>query len=275
ALQLAERDRLDPMMQRLLANLDLVARGQRARLALLCGADDEDLDDMLAELRHLDPRPCAGYGAPDTPPRVPDILLERGPDGGWVITLNPETLPRIAIDETYMLELDAAGDETRRWIARQRTEAQWILRSVAKRAETILTVTREVVRRQEGFFARGPAGLTPMTLRHVADATDLHESTVSRVAAGKLIQTPRGLFELKFFFTNAVGQDSQLSAEAVREKLRLLIEAEAPEKVLSDDDLVLALKAEGMPIARRTVAKYRNAMRIPSSVDRRRQKAFA
>lgn len=275
ALQLAERDRLDPMMERLLANLDLIAKGNRRRLAQICEADDEDLDDMLAELRRLNPRPGAMVEAPAPAPRVPDILLSRRADGGWDIALNPETLPRVAVDESYCLSLSASGEETDRWLARQRAEAHWVLRSVAKRSETILKVTGEVVRRQGAFFDEGPTGLRPMTLRHVAEETGLHESTVSRVVAGKLIHTPRGLFELKFFFTNAVGEGDDLSAEAVRDRLRALIEAEVPEKVLSDDDLVAALKAEGMPIARRTVAKYRNAMRIPSSVDRRRQKAFA
>ena len=174
-----------------------------------------------------------------------------------------------------MLRLDGQGRECDRWIAERRAEAQWLVRSMAKRAETILTVTREIVRAQGDFFEKGAAGLRPLTLKRVAEETDLHESTVSRVAANKLIATPRGVFELKFFFTNAVGEADDLSAESVRCQLKALVDAEPADAVLSDDDLVRLLRTQGIEIARRTVAKYRKMLRIPSSVDRRRRKAFA
>ncbi|MEM7527052.1 MAG: RNA polymerase factor sigma-54 [Pseudomonadota bacterium] len=275
SLQLAERDRLDPMMRALLANLDLLARGDARRLATATGAEPEDIADMLADLRRLDPRPGTRYAAEEPLPRVPDVLLARARDGGWEITLNPETLPRVQMDETFMLRLDSKGRECDRWIAERRSEAQWLLRSMAKRAETILTVTREIVRAQGAFFDEGPSGLRPLTLRRVAEETGLHESTVSRVAANKLIATPRGVFELKFFFMNAVGDDTEMAAETVRQRLRALVASEEAEEVFSDDELVQRLRAEGIDIARRTVAKYRKMLRIPSSVERRRRKAFA
>ncbi|MEL6576304.1 MAG: RNA polymerase factor sigma-54 [Pseudomonadota bacterium] len=275
ALQLAERDRLDPMMQALLDNLELVAKGDARRLAAATGADSEDITEMLAELRRLDPRPGAGFGAEEPAPRVPDVLLTRTQSGGWDITLNPATLPRVQMDETFLLRLDAAGTEVDRWIAERRSEAQWLMRSMAKRAETILTVTREIVRAQGAFFEDGPSGLRPLTLRRVAEETGLHESTVSRVAANKLVATPRGVFELRFFFTNGVGEDSDLAAESVRQRLKVLVAGEPADAVYSDDELVTRLRAEGIDIARRTVAKYRKMLRIPSSVERRRLKAFA
>ncbi|MEO0760218.1 MAG: RNA polymerase factor sigma-54 [Pseudomonadota bacterium] len=274
ALQLAEKGRLDPMIRCLLDNLALLERGDRRRLCLACAAQPDDIADMLAELRRLDPRPGARFRAEDPAPRIPDILMRRTADGGWEIALNSETLPRVAVDQTYALRLDATGRETDRWIAERRAEAQWLVRSIAKRAETILAVATEIARVQDAFFEQGASALRPLTLRQVAEATGLHESTVSRVASGKLVATPRGVFELRYFFTNAVGTGDQ-SAESVRQRLRALVEAEPPDGVLSDDDLVEALKREGIEIARRTVAKYRKVLGIPSSVDRRRRKAFA
>ncbi|MGF1553253.1 MAG: RNA polymerase factor sigma-54 [Paracoccaceae bacterium] len=275
ALQLAEADRLDPMMRRFLDNLALVAKGDRRRLCLACEATAEDVADMLAEIRRLDPRPGLAFAPALAPTRVADVLLARGPRGGWDIALNPETLPRVAVDHRYTLSLDAAGRESDRWIADKRAEAQWLVRSIAKRAETVLTVVREIVRAQEAFFDRGASGLRPLTLRRIAETTGLHESTVSRVAANKLIATPRGLFELKFFFCNGVGEDGALSAETVRQRLGALVAAEPADAVLSDDDLVAALNREGMHVARRTVAKYRKTLGLPSSVERRRLKALA
>ncbi|MEO0820666.1 MAG: RNA polymerase factor sigma-54 [Pseudomonadota bacterium] len=275
ALQLAERGRLDPMMQALIDRLDLLATGNLRRLCAAIGATEEDLADMLADLRRLDPRPGHAFAPEPVAPRVPDVLLSRGRDGGWEIVLNPETLPRVSMDRHFAVSLDAAGAETDRWIAERRAEAQWLIRSVEKRANTILSVTREIVRAQSGFFEIGPAGLRPLTLRRVADEAGLHESTVSRVASNKLIQTPRGLYEMKFFFSNAVGEDQDLAAETVRQRVKAVIEAEAGDAVLSDDDVVDKLRSEGIAIARRTVAKYRKLLKIPSSVERRRRRALA
>lgn len=273
ALQLAERDRLDPAMRSLVDNLELLARGERRRLKALCGVDDEDFDAMLAELRALDPRPCSGFAAGPVATLIPDIFLRPAPGGGWDIELNPETLPRLIEDRAYAARLSAGGREARAFVAECRAGASWLRRSLDQRARSILKVAAEIVRHQDRFFAEGIAGLRPLTLRMVAEATGLHESTASRVTANKYISTGRGIFELKFFFTNAIGGED-MAAESVRHRIRAMIDAEAPAHILSDDTIVDRLRQDGVDIARRTVAKYRNTMGIPSSVDRRRQKAL-
>ncbi len=277
ALQLAERDRLDPAMRRLVDNLDLVERGERRRLRALCGVDEEDFADMLAELRTLDPRPCARFQAERAETLIPDVFLRRAPGGTWEIELNPETLPRVLVDNRYAAQLAAArggaGREARAFVSDCRASANWLKRSLDQRARTILTVATEIVRQQDRFFAEGIAGLKPLTLRMVAEATGLHESTASRVTSNKYIATERGIFELKFFFTNAVGPEG-LAAAAVRHRIRVMINAEAPGGILADDIIVERLQEDGVDIARRTVAKYRRVLGIPSSVERRRLQAM-
>ncbi len=282
ALQLAERDRLDPAMRRLVENLDLMERGDRRRLRALCGVDEEDFADMLAELRALDPRPCAGFQAERAETLIPDVFLRRAPGGywgggGWEIELNSETLPRVLVDNRYAAQLSAtrgeAGREARAFVSDCRASASWLKRSLDQRARTILTVATEIVRQQDRFFAEGITGLKPLTLRMVAEATGLHESTASRVTSNKYIATERGIFELKFFFTNAVGPDG-LAAAAVRHRIRALIDAEGSGGILSDDRIVVQLQEDGIDIARRTVAKYRRVLGIPSSVERRRLQAM-
>jgi RNA polymerase sigma-54 factor len=286
ALQLAERDRLDPAMRRLVDNLDLLERGERRRLRALCGVDEEDFADMLAELRALDPRPCAGFQAERAETLIPDVFLRRAPGGywgggGWEIELNSETLPRVLVDNRYAARLAAAGGkvggeagrEARAFVSDCRASASWLVRSLDQRARTILTVATEIVRQQDRFFAEGIAGLKPLTLSMVAEATGLHESTASRVTSNKYIATERGIFELKFFFTNAVGGQG-LAAAAVRDRIRVMIGAEAPGEILSDDMIVERLQVDGADIARRTVAKYRRVLGIPSSIERRRLKVM-
>ncbi|WP_200611509.1 RNA polymerase factor sigma-54 [Thermohalobaculum xanthum] len=279
ALQLAERNRLDPAMRCLVDHLDLVARGEHRRLRKLCGVDAEDYAEMLAELRALDPRPCSGYAREPVATVVPDVLMRRLADGGWQIELNAETLPRVLLDRRYAARLAGGGAEVETWLADRRAEANWLIRSIDQRARTILKVATEIVRHQQAFFDTGISGLKPLTLRMVADATGLHESTASRVTSNKYIATTRGVFELKFFFTNAVGGatggEDGVAAEAVRHRIRALVDAEPADAILSDDTIVEMLRAEGIDIARRTVAKYRNALRIPSSVERRRQRSMA
>ncbi|MEE8453966.1 MAG: RNA polymerase factor sigma-54 [Limibaculum sp.] len=277
ALQLAERDRLDPAMRRLVDNLDLVERGERRRLRALCGVDEEDFADMLAELRTLDPRPCARFQAERAETLIPDVFLRRAPGGTWEIELNPETLPRVLVDNRYAAQLatarGGAGREARAFVSDCRASANWLKRSLDQRARTILTVATEIVRQQDRFFAEGIAGLKPLTLRMVAEATGLHESTASRVTSNKYIATERGIFELKFFFTNAVGPEG-LAAAAVRHRIRAMINAEAPGGILAEDIIVERLQEDGVDIARRTVAKYRRVLGIPSSVERRRLQAM-
>jgi RNA polymerase sigma-54 factor len=273
ALQLAERDRFDPAMRRLIDNLALLERGDRRRLRARCGVDDDDFTDMLAELQALDPRPCAGFETVRAETLIPDVFLRRLSWGGWEVELNTETLPRVLVDNRYAAQLAGAGREARTFVSDCRANATWLVRSLDQRARTILTVASEIVRQQDGFFAEGIAGLKPLTLRMVADAAGLHESTVSRVTSNKYIATERGIFELKFFFTNAVGAQG-LAAEAVRHRIRVMVAAERPGDVLSDDVIVEQLQKDGVDIARRTVAKYRNALGIPSSVERRRRSAM-
>jgi len=273
ALQLAERDRLDPAMRALIDNLELVARGEAARLRALCGVEAEDIADMLAELRRLDPRPGAAFATERSETVVPDVFLSRGRMGEWLVELNADTLPKVLIDRRYAAELAAGGAETKRFVAECRDTAAWLVKSLDQRARTILAVATEIARKQEGFFAEGMSAMRPLSLRQVADEIGMHESTVSRVTANKYMATERGIFPFKFFFSNAVGSE-EMSAERVRHRLRALIEAERPGAVLSDDKIVELLRDDGIEVARRTVAKYRKSLKIPSSAERRRRFAM-
>jgi len=276
AVQLAERNRLDPAMAALLDNLDLLARRDLRRLMSACGVDAEDLADMIAEIRRLDPKPGADADAAPAAPIVPDILMRAAPDGAWLLELNPHTLPRLLVNRQLSARIAPnAAREDRAFLSERLQTANWLVKSLQQRAQTILKVAGEIVRQQDGFFRHGVAHLRPLILRDIADAVEMHESTVSRVTSNKYIATPRGLFELKYFFTTAIagtGGESH-SAEAVRHRIREMVAAETAEDVLSDDQLVALLRREGVDIARRTVAKYREALRIPSSVQRKREKA--
>jgi len=279
-LQLIDRNRFDPCMAALLANLDKLAARDLAGLQAACGVDADDLREMIAELRALDPKPAFGFGGSEAQVLVPDVLMRTAPDGGWIVELNSETLPRVLVDARYHARISRAakdrGDKT--FITESFQTANWLVKALDQRANTILRVATEIVRQQDAFFVRGVAGLKPLILRDIAAAIEMHESTVSRVTSNKWIATPRGIFELKWFFTQAIGSSTggdAHSAEAVRHRIKAMIDAEDPRKVLSDDALVEALQAEGIDIARRTVAKYRESMRIPSSVQRRREKAAA
>jgi RNA polymerase sigma-54 factor len=276
AAQLAERDRLDPAMAALLDNLDLLARREMRRLAILCGVDAEDLADMVSELRALDPKPAANYDSAPPQPLVPDVLMRPAADGGFLLELNPETMPRVLINQGFYARVATRADKAdRSFLAERLQTANWLVKSLQQRAQTILKVAAEIVRQQDGFFQLGVGHLRPLILRDIAEAVEMHESTVSRVTANKYIATPRGTFELKYFFTTAIaGTDGEShSAEAVRHRIRGLIGAETTDAILSDDAIVAALRREGVDIARRTVAKYREALRIPSSVQRKREKA--
>jgi len=276
AAQLAERNRLDPAMQALLDHLELVARREMRQLMAICGVDAEDLGDMLAELRRLDPKPGTRFDAVPLAPLVADILMRPDEAGGFQLELNSETLPRVLVNHRFYARISGGMQGIERsFLAERLAAANWLVRSLEQRAETILKVASEIVRLQNGFFHHGVTHLRPLILREVADAVEMHESTVSRVTANKYIATPRGIFELKYFFTTAIpGVDGEAhSAEAVRSRIRALVENEPPGAVLSDDAIVTALRGQGVNIARRTVAKYREALRIPGSTQRRREKA--
>lgn len=277
ALQLRERDRLDPAMQAFLANLDLVARHDFAALAKVCGVDRDDLADMLAEIRALDPKPGSAFAADASPPVVADVAVNPAADGGWAVELNAEALPRVLVNRDYHARVAPAcrSEADKTFIADCLQSANWLTRSLDQRAQTILKVSTEIVRQQDMFLAFGVEHLRPLNLKDVAEAISMHESTVSRVTANKYMMTPRGLFELKYFFTTAIAStagEASHSAEAVRHRIRRMIDEEDGTAVLSDDAIVDLLRADGVDLARRTVAKYREAMRIPSSVQRRREK---
>jgi len=276
ALQLREKGHFDPAMEALIAHLDLVARRDVAGLSARCGVDAEDIADMIAEIRSLTPKPGLAFGSEPVQPVVPDVFVKEGPDGAWHVELNSDTLPRLLVNSRYYAKVNstARDKDAKNYLAECLNSANWLVKSLDQRARTILKVASEIVRQQDGFLTYGVRHLRPLTLRTVADAISMHESTVSRVTSNKYIATPRGVFELKYFFTAAIqsvnGAESH-SAEAVRDRIREMIDNEAGE-ILSDDRIVALLTADGVNIARRTVAKYREAMRIPSSVERRRLK---
>lgn len=279
ALQLRERNRFDPAMQALLDNLPLLGKRDLPALMRVCGVDAEDLAEMIAEVRSLDPKPALAFDHAVAPPVTPDVLMRQGGNGVWVIELNNETLPRVLVDTHYYARVSggARSREEKSYLTERFQSANWLVKALHQRATTILKVASEIVRQQETFFAKGVRHLRPLILRDIAQAIGMHESTVSRVTANKFMATPRGIFELKYFFTQAIaGADGgeAHSAEAVRHRIKTLIDGEGPKEILSDDRIVEMLKEEGIEIARRTVAKYREAMNIPSSVQRRREKAL-
>ncbi|MDA9430302.1 RNA polymerase factor sigma-54 [Bradyrhizobium sp. CCBAU 51627] len=280
AIQLRELDRYDPAMQALVEHLDLLARRDIASLRKLCGVDDEDIADMIGEIRRLNPKPGMKFGSARLQTMVPDVYVRPGPDGGWHVELNSDTLPRVLVNQTYYSELSKkiGKDGDKSYFTDALQNATWLVRALDQRARTILKVATEIVRQQDGFFTHGVAHLRPLNLKAVADAIQMHESTVSRVTANKYMATNRGTFELKYFFTASIASadgGEAHSAEAVRHHIKQLIDSEEPSAILSDDTIVERLRASGIDIARRTVAKYREAMRIPSSVQRRRDKQSA
>jgi RNA polymerase sigma-54 factor len=278
-LQLIERDRFDPAMRALIDNLPALAKRDLAALRRACGVDDEDLADMIREIRRLDPKPARSFGAAVEPPAIPDVFVTAAPDRCWRVELNSEALPRVLVNESYAARIKrgALRAEDRQFVTANLQSANWLTKSLEQRARTILNVASEIVRRQDAFLVEGVAGLKPLNLKAVADAIGVHESTVSRATSNKFIQTPRGLFEMKYFFTTPIASVSNSaaqahSAESVRFKIKQMIDAEDPSDVLSDDVIVARLRSADIVVARRTVAKYRDSLRIPSSVDRRRLK---
>ena len=278
AIQLRDQDRFDPAMATLVAHLDLVAKRDIGALKKLCGVDEDDINDMIAEIRRLDPKPGRAFGSSAIQPVVPDVNVRLAPDGSWLIELNADVLPRLLVNQTYAAKISRTkGSESdRSFVSGCLQTANWLTKSLEQRARTILKVSSEIVRQQDAFFAYGVEHLRPLNLKAIADATGMHESTVSRVTSNKYLSSPRGLFELKYFFTASIASNSggeAHSAESVRFRIKQMIERESLVEVLSDDAIVERLRENNIDIARRTVAKYRESMRIPSSVERRRRKA--
>ncbi len=280
SLQLRDRDRLDPAMQALLAHIELLAKHDYAALKRICGVDDEDLADMITEIRALNPKPGHAFGTEPVQPVVPDVVVRVGPDGGWLVELNTDTLPKVLVNQSYYATVNAGAhsEADKTYLSDCLQSANWLVKSLDQRARTVLKVSTEIVRQQDGFFAHGIRHLRPLNLKTIADAIGMHESTVSRVTSNKYMATHRGIFELKYFFTSAIpaatGGEGH-SAEAVRHRIKQMVDAEPADAVLSDDAIVKKLRENGVDIARRTVAKYRESLKIPSSVQRRRAKQAA
>jgi RNA polymerase sigma-54 factor len=277
-IQLAERNHLDPAMEALLDHLPLVAKRDFQHLKSICKVDQDDIQDMIAELKTLNPKPGLAYGSEPVAPVIPDVTVRAAPDGNWIVELNSETLPRLLVNNQYMSKVTrgAKAETDKTFLSEAHAQATWLVKSLDQRARTILKVAREIVRQQDGFLIHGIRHLRPITLKTVAELVELHESTVSRVTSNKYMATPRGVYELKFFFTNAIASatgnsEDGHSSESVRHRIRELVARETLDAILSDDDLVNKLKAEGIDIARRTVAKYRESLNIMSSVQRRRE----
>ncbi len=278
AIQLRDLNRLDPAMVALLDNLELLAARNMAALIRACGVDAEDIADMLAEIRKLNPKPALAFDHTPAQSITPDILMRAQSGGGWIVELNPDTLPRLLVNQRYFTKVNSEvrSKAEREYLSERLNSANWLVKSLHQRATTILKVASEIVRRQDAFFLNGVQFLKPLILRDIAEVIEMHESTVSRVTSNKFMVTPRGIFELKYFFTTSIqGSDggANHSAEAVRFRIKAMIDEETAESVLSDDRIVELLHDDGIDIARRTVAKYREAMRIPSSVQRRREKS--
>jgi RNA polymerase sigma-54 factor len=280
ALQLKELDRYDPAMAGLIENLQLLAVHDLAALKRLCRVSADDLCDMIQEVKRLNPKPGLKYGFTPTQAIIPDVLVRALPDSSFHVELNTDTLPRVLVNQSYYATVSKASTrkQDKTYLVDCLQTANWLVKSLDQRARTILKVAQEIVRQQDAFFTYGVRHLRPLNLKTVADAIAMHESTVSRVTANKYMATNRGLFELKYFFTSAIqasGEGDAHSSESVRDRIREMITAELAHDVLSDDKIVERLKADGVDIARRTVAKYRDALRIPSSVQRRRLKRIA
>jgi len=280
SLQLSEKNRFDPAMAAFIDNIELLAKGDLKGLIKITQSSEEDVRDMIAEVRALTPKPGYAYGGEAIHAVVPDIYVRQGQDGGWKVELNSDNLPRVLVNQVYYSEINntAHKEEDKVFLSEQMTNANWLIKSLDQRARTILKVACEIVRQQDAFFAYGIKHLRPLNLKAVADAIEMHESTVSRATSNKYMATSRGLFELKYFFTASIASSlggEAHAAEAVRFRIKELVEAEDEKNVLSDDAIVEILKKDGIDIARRTVAKYRETLGIPSSVQRRRNFARA
>ena len=281
ALQLKDKNRYDPQIAQLLDNLALLGSHNLAALKRAVGVDAQELADMIAEIKQLNPKPGLKFGSVQIQPVLPDVMVRPARDGSWLVELNNDTLPRVLVNRGYYSTVSktARSEQDKGYLVECLQNANWLVKSLDQRARTILRVAEEIVRQQDGFLTYGIEHLKPLNLKTVADAISMHESTVSRVTSNKYMATPRGIFELKYFFTSAIassdGDGEAHSSEAVRHRIRLLIDAESAAAVLADDKIVEQLKRDGIDIARRTVAKYREALRIPSSVQRRREKQMA
>lgn len=272
SLQLADRGGLNAVAKVVLANLPLVAKRDVRRLADLAEASEAAVQAVIGDIRALDPRPGRAFDNTPVQAIEPDVIVRPRPDGGFIVTLDTARLPRVLIDADYHAEITSSGSTQATSFANQcLRSAHWLTRSLDQRARTIVKVASAIVTRQRAFFEGTAQHVSPLTLREIAEDIGMHESTVSRVVSNKAMASPRGVLPFRAFFAVAIdAADGSVSAESVRARIRQLVETETPTSVRSDDEIVKTLKQSGIVIARRTVAKYREAMNIPSSVERRR-----
>lgn len=274
-LQLKEKDHLDPAMQKLLDNLDLLALRKDKELKKICQIDDDDLQEMIAEIKSLDPKPAAKFRQEKPSYILPDVFVRRNRDGSYLVELNNASLPRLLINQEYATHLTRQNKETEKFLKKNISHANFLMKALHQRAETILRVATEIVRTQRDFFEYGIDYLKPLNLKDIAEKLEMHESTVSRATTGKYMHTPNGLFEFKYFFSAAASTfngNEDTSTLSIKYKIKELIEAEDPKHILSDDNLVELLAQKSIKIARRTVAKYRESLNIPTSAERKRLK---
>ena len=274
-LQLRDKNALTPDMDLFLENIHMLGTHDLPALRRACRFSEDALREHIKAIRTLNPKPGLAYGRDDVQVLIPDVYVTESGEGGWKVELNQETLPRVIANERYFARLSSVkeGQEAKSFLNEQMSNANWLVKSLDQRARTILKVSLQIVKHQDAFLVEGVSRLRPLNLKTIADAIEMHESTVSRVTSNKFIHTPRGVFELKYFFTASIGAkhgEATYSAEAVRARIKQLVEAETPTQPLSDDRLVELLAEENVEIARRTVAKYREALGIPSSVQRKR-----
>ncbi len=261
-----------------LDHLDSLARGDVAQLHKICGVLPDDIPEMINEIKALNPKPGQGFVEAPVDVMVPDIFILPLADG-WRVELNTATLPKLIVNNEYHTEVRKYPNDkaTKEYVSERYQAAGWLIKALDQRARTVLKVAEAVVERQGEFLTHGVTHLKPLVLRDIAEIIEMHESTVSRATADKFVATPRGNYPFKYFFSNALpGADGEggHAAEAIRQQIKILIDGENPQKPLSDDQIVERLRATGVSIARRTVAKYRESLSIPSSVQRRRAKAL-
>lgn len=275
-IQLEEKGRLDVPMEKFLSHMHLLAEGNVLALRKTCGVDDEELQLIIADVRSCNPRPANQFIHDIAEAITPDVLIRKSRQG-WLIELNPEALPRVLANQSYFTEMTQKlqDKEAKKYLTEQWQNASWLVKALDQRAQTMLKVSREIVKQQEKFFLHGIRFLKPLVLKDIAAAIEMHESTVSRVTTSKFMSTPRGTFEMKYFFNSTIGGsigDAEFSSKTVMYYIKELVDSESSKEILSDDAIVTLLKDRNIDVARRTITKYREAMNIPSSVVRRRQK---
>jgi RNA polymerase sigma-54 factor len=278
-IQLGEANRLTPQLTVFLEHLPLLAACRIPELARICRVEVEAVLHLAAEIRKLNPRPGAQFESEPSLPALPDVIVRNNAVGDFTVELNSAVLPKVLLDREYYAEISSGcgGKEARKFVIDCWSNANWLVRNLEQRAQTILRVATEVVTRQRDFLLYGAGHLHPLNLKDVATALNMHESTVSRATVNKYVATNRGTFELKFFFINslaAIDGGSSFSSETIRQRIKDLIHTETSDTIYSDDAIMSQLKQDGIDIARRTVAKYREEMHISSSMQRRRQRAM-